>query len=377
MLRKTGHTVEVFAGSEKRQGSLDEEDVRVHRVQLCERYMFPLKAGLAFAERHLRAPFDVVEGPEFGAEASGALKSVPDIPLVVKLHTPGFLIRQLNRDRSSVYARVRASMKRTLGTLRRRGFLRQDNDYERSHVLAADEITSPSASLADLIAGEWRIPRSQIVHLPNPYVPSPDLLALSPLVGEKVVTFVGRLETRKGVLDLASAIPIVLGRMPDTKFRLIGRASQSPDPARDMRRYLEDSLSEYRSAVEFIDHVSLDKIPAYLGGTSICVVPSLWENFPNVCLEAMAAGRAVVASNAGGMTDMLDNGKAGLLVPPGAPGMIADAILRLLADPARMRRYGEAARARVLTQYSIDRIARLQEASYVRAIERRRRAGSR
>ncbi len=108
----------------------------------------------------------------------------------------------------------------------------------------------------------------------------------------------------------------------------------------------------------------------------ITVLPSLWENFPNACLEAMAAGRGVVGSSAGGMAQQLDEGKVGLLVPPKHPEAIAEAVCTLLANPVLRQELGRKARERVLSEYSADRIGLLMEQSYEQAI-RQQKAGGR
>jgi glycosyltransferase involved in cell wall biosynthesis len=84
----------------------------------------------------------------------------------------------------------------------------------------------------------------------------------------------------------------------------------------------------------------------------------------------MAAARGVIGTSAGGMAEIVEHGRTGLLVPPRDPKAIADAILALLRDPERRIAMGHAARAHVTTAYAPDVIAPLQEASYRRAIER-------
>ena len=92
-------------------------------------------------------------------------------------------------------------------------------------------------------------------------------------------------------------------------------------------------------------------MPAEYSRVDICVFPSYWDNFPNVCLEAMAGARAVVGSSAGGMAEMLADG-AGLLVEPRSPDQLADAVIRFLRSPELRRSCGEKARKVVLERYS-------------------------
>jgi glycosyltransferase involved in cell wall biosynthesis len=190
------------------------------------------------------------------------------------------------------------------------------------------------------------------------------------------VTFLGRLENRKGVVDLARAIPSVLQRHSQARFRFVGASDESPEPGVEMLNYLKKLLSGCQQAVEFSGPVRPEKIPEVLADADICVFPSLWENFPYVCLEAMTAARAIIGSSAGGMSEMLAE-DAGRLVPPHRPAAIARAISKLLEDTSLRTRLARMARTRVLEAYGVDRIGKVQEASYGQAILRRQAAGPR
>ena len=164
---------------------------------------------------------------------------------------------------------------------------------------------------------------------------------------------------------------------PQAQFRFVGEAQASPDPTLNMEQYLKRDLSAHLANCEFVGKVPLDSIPQMLRETDICVFPSLWENFPLVCLEAMSAGRGVVGSRAGGMAEMLDGGNAGRLASPRRPEELAAAIVELLQNPSLRAQLGQTARQRVLTEYNVERIAALQEAGYQRAIARRKQLGAR
>jgi glycogen synthase len=131
-------------------------------------------------------------------------------------------------------------------------------------------------------------------------------------------------------------------------------------------------LGPFAQAVEFIGGLPHSEVARALGDTDMCVFPSIWENFPYVCLEAMAAGRGVIASSGGGMAEIIDDGRTGRLVEPRDPRGLADAMLEMLADPAGRIAMGKKARAHIDVAYSSQVIGPLQEASYLRAIERGR-----
>lgn len=383
MLAKRGHVVEVFSASPGTNRKEIENNVAIHRVRIAaeNRGSFPVAIGKIFAERHKKIKFDVLEGPEYGAEARYALELVPDIPLVIKLHTPTFLVNQINYIRPDLKMIIR----RFLGAIRRweppKSFVtlkyNPADDVEYMHALQADEIVAPSIAIKHVIEKIWVLDKNKFSVIPHPYTPSPALLNIPVETSANVVGFIGRLEMRKGVIDLMRAIPMVLRTHPETRFKFIGGYWPSPDQRFNMKQYIEHRLKRHRMSLEFLGPVNSENIPELIAGIDICVFPSLWENCPLVCLEAMSAGRGVIASNAGGMAELLSGGATGILVPPHSPKKIADALIRLLKNPLLRMEMGRKARHRVLTEYSEERIAFQQEASYLRAIERRRVLGVR
>jgi glycosyltransferase involved in cell wall biosynthesis len=388
MLVARGHTAEVFTSSPVRSGVVDDDGVVVHRVRESSHAPFSAAIGPVFAARHEQTGFDVLEGPEYGADAADAVMRVPDIPLVVKLHTPTFLLSAATYDglgfTDSLRWRLLKGRVREYVTGAARGtrpVWRYSHKYalhaERVHILDADEIASPSLALARIVTDAWRLDASRISHVPYPFVPNDALLDIPAGGSHGKVLYLGRLEVRKGVLDLARAIPMVLRESPEVQFRLIGPDDESPRRGTGMRDYLGRKLRPYGSSVELLTPVANDQLAGLFATTDLVVIPSVWENFANVCLESMSAGRAIIASEAGGMAEMLNFGTAGRLVPPCDHAKLARAIIELLAAPGLRSRLGTRARERVLEQYKVDRICPMQEQSYRRAIQRRTAAGTR
>jgi glycogen synthase len=373
VLHHRGHPVTVFAGSPSRSGRTIEAGIEVHRVQAA-RSEFAHAIAPIFAQQHQITPFDVMEGGECGADARVIQQEHPDLPLIIKLHTPSFLIDEIN----AVQPTWEMHLRRYLGALRRGQWptpfpQREYNptrDIERLHTLTADLITTPSHSLGQCLIKRWDLPSDRIRFLPNPYIPSAQFLQIPVETQTKTVTFLGRLEIRKGVMDFAQAIPHILQRHPDTRFRFVGQSLPSPRHGLDMQTYLQQILKSHGRSIEFTGAIPLNGIAEILSATDVCVFPSLWENFPNVCLEAMAAARGVVGSTAGGMVEQLDNGRCGRLVPPKQPAAIAAAVIELLDQPALRRQLGAAARRRVLACYNQQAIGHQQEAVYAEAIVR-------
>lgn len=371
MLSRRGHEVDVFAACYAPPGEVrvDEEDdgekgsVRVHRLGTASHRAFATEAAPYVAARHRQTPFDVLEGPDYGADGDATARLLPDLPYVVKLHTPTALYQLFNG-----MAPWKVTARQTVAAIRDGAPLR---GRERANAHLADEISAPSNSIAEMLIARWDLPRERVHLLPLPYAASPEMLAIPVETQTGRVTFLGRVEFKKGVIDLAHAVPLVLREHPSAKFRFVGRPVASPDPKRDMQTFLCDELGAHRDAVEFTGPVPLAEVPRLLAETDVCVFPSHWESFGLVCLEAMAAGRAVVGSQSGGMADMLAGG-CGELVPPKSPGEIARAVNDLLGDSDKRTRLGTAARARVQSDYNTERIGRLQEEGYERAIAHKR-----
>ncbi len=340
----------------------------VHRVQAADQQQFRTSNVAVFSKQHENEAFDIIEAAEYGADALLIKEKYPGLPLVVKLHTPSFLTRRLNSNKLSLTARLRFIM----GGIIRGKLVKLDTAYDKttnpeySQYCLAGSLCSPSASLIELVQQEWPTQKN-IAVIPNPFVPDQSFLNL-PVAEHKeggiVVSFFGRLEKRKGILELAKAIPLVLEKNKSVIFRFVGKAHPSPIAGIDMEEYIKQALKKWVNNLEFKGYQPYDAVPALLAGTQVCIFPSLWENFPNVCLEAMAAGRAVIASERGGMAEMITHGVNGWLVNPKSPKDIASAIIDLAADPIKINALAKAARERVLDSYNEEKIGALVTACY-------------
>jgi glycogen synthase len=371
LMRKRGHMVEVFCASFSRSVSEEDNGILIHRIKCEDRSMFSELILPVFIDRQSKVDFNVIESPEFSGDGLAISKAYPNLPLVVKLHTPWFLINQMNNS----YLTFSWKLKYLLYWLYKEYRLRErfwvynresDPDYiltKRAHL-----ITTPSIDLGHIVAAKWDIPRDKIINLPYPFIPNPALLEVPVETNKAVITFIGRLEIRKGILDLCQAIPIVLQQYPRVIFRFVGKSDPSPVSGLNMEAYIRGKYAPYLQNIEFLGKVNSQQIPNILAQTDICVFPSIWENFPNVCLEAMSAGRAVIGSNAGGMREMLAD-SAGLLVAPGNPLEIAHGIIKLLNDNNLRYLLGHKARERVLNSYNAEVIGKSMEHCYRKVID--------
>lgn len=145
---------------------------------------------------------------------------------------------------------------------------------------------------------------------------------------------------------------MVLQKHPDIQFRFIGRDSFINPFGKTGKQILQQELKKHISSLEFLEHVPMEMIPDLLADSSFCVFPSLWENFPTVCLEAMSAARAVVGSKNGGMEDLLQNPIAGILTDPLNASEVATAICYLLENPKIKEEMGVQGRQNILQKYN-------------------------
>ncbi len=371
MLAARGHRVEVFAGSPNRSSTSELPDgVIVHRVEVADRRTFPVKIAPIVVERHLAAQFDVLEGPEYMAEAAEARRLLPDLPYVVKLHTSMYFIRQIEYAAMGLRERITHRWKSF-----RRGV---PPDWSAQHPTAvaeiksahdADRVAAPTKSIGEYVIRDWNIPFTAVDFFPYPYRPPQSYLQLPIGVDSQVVTFVGRLEFRKGVINLAKAVPLVRRVCPNVKFQFVGGTLASPVSGVSMLDYLRKLLGEHLVAVEFLGRQPPEALPNILSTSAVLAFPSIWENSAYVCLEAMAAGRAVIGSQNCGLEELLDGGRVGRVIDPHSPEDIAAKIIELLQNASERRRLGELARERVLTTYAPDVVGPQQEACYERAIQ--------
>jgi glycogen(starch) synthase len=382
MMANRGHQIEVFASSATRDGRYENDGIVEHWIRETNRRDFGVVAGHRFAARHGEAPFDVLEGPDYNADGRKAVQLVPGIPFVVKMHTPTQLIESLNNDGGleskalflgqSLKAVVKTAFKgRGLPPLflgkSSLGF--QWEKVEEDQARRADIVAPPCKDLCEYARGSWHIPASRLRLSPHPYTPTPKFLGLSPRPQGSTVGFVGRLERRKGIETLVHAIPKVLRAQPGARFHLIGASTPHFGSDRPYDEWIRSRLGADAESVTILGRVPLEDMANAYDKLDICVFPSLWENFPNVCLEAMSAGRAVIGSSAGGMAEMLEHGQAGMLVPPGEPSALAKAIITLLRNDEERVRLGEVARRRVLSCYNEQVIGAMMEDIYSEAIK--------
>ncbi len=164
-----------------------------------------------------------------------------------------------------------------------------------------------------------------------------------------VITTVAALNNQKGHEHLIRAVPKVLARYPDAAFLFVGDGH--------LRPYLQAIVEDLGLSRNIHFLGERHDVPAILAVSDLFVLPSLFEGMPLSVIEAMAAGRPVVATDVDGTAEVVQDGVTGILVPPKDSEALAAGILRVLADADMRRDFGIRARSRVETFYSRESMA--------------------
>jgi glycosyltransferase involved in cell wall biosynthesis len=239
------------------------------------------------------------------------------------------------------------SGERTMGMERRWRYW-----LNRLTVPGADRVTCVSQQVADFAVNHIGISKEKVVIIPNGLqVPDAERLLgsraarteLGLPVDQAVVGTVARLDPVKRLDVLLQA----LGSLPDVYAVIIG---EGPERARLMALCQGLGLT---GRVRFPGQQG-DVWP-WLAAMDVFALSSDWEGMSNALLEAMAAGLPIIATEVGGTPDVVVDGVTGLLVPPGDPTALADALARLVRDPGLRRQMGQAGRERALRHFSLGR----------------------
>jgi glycogen synthase len=360
-LTQRGHQVVVLSKATSQESHENIKGIHIYRIlpinRLKEVYFFwrfqkyfegyrksVAKKLVRIVKKH---DIDIVEAPEARAELLWyQLVNKQGPAIAIKLHTPRWLVDKLACNRPGLWNRL---------------------EYlaEKSSIRKADVAYSCSQAL--LHAGEKYFPKKNYTVIYNPI----NLLNINPGNNDdgKTILFVGRLEWRKGVQVFGQVIPEVLRKKSDINFVFLGPDSNWYG-GHSLKEYILKQIpEEMKNSVNFPGGVSRERVLEYLQQVSVCVFPSIWENFPYTCLEAMASGCAVVGSKNGGMTEMIEDGVSGILIDPEKPDEISDAILKLLSDKNLRQQIGQNAALRVREVFSTNRIVEQTLELYHQAIE--------
>ena len=339
LLHVNGQQVTVFSAT------TNHEEIVITERNNCVNYLIPAvnakdfrkKVSEVFKTYIQTHPVDVIESPEVGACALEIKKAFPKIPMVVKMHTPGVLITKV----SNTYQPLVQKLRYIAGAIKKGkidlGYWakhddNQMNDPEFQICEKADAILSPSHALKKWTIDYWKIASDKITVIPNPFTASADLFQYPVERRSKQICFVGKLTVLKGMFTFTKAMKKVLKVHPTYTLVLAGRDEIDPQTGNSMQEWMQQELKQFSNRVFFKGAITGNEVKLLLSQSEICVVPSLWENYPTVVLEAMAAGCAVAASNRGGIPELITDHQHGLLFNAVKPASIFSMVHELIKD---------------------------------------------
>ncbi|MBN2548958.1 MAG: glycosyltransferase [Anaerolineales bacterium] len=279
--------------------------------------------------------------------AAGELKKKWQAPVVHMFHTLGIMKQRVARDAAEVEGEYRL-----LG--------------ERRVLELADRVVA--ATPAELAQLQWlyQANTSKVVIIPpgvdiSHFYPIPadeakEYIGVAPC--ERVLLYVGRIEPLKGIDTLIQAIAIMREQGVVVCLSLIGGGADSGGPENKEQIRLQEMRHQagLTGMVAFLGKRGQDTLPYYYSAAEAVVVPSHYESFGMVALEAMACGAPVVASQVGGLAFLVKDGVTGFTVPVDDPQALADTLIRLFQDPELRSRLGRQA-ALAAREYAWENIA--------------------
>ena len=350
-LRELGHDVEVFVPG-KPEASFEHDGVAVHRLKLRNpiylrvlqrllrwrlrygRYagyidmlkrIWTLRAGLK--KRHREQPFDLVHYTHL--LGTGALRS--GVPSVVRLSSYRDLWVPFGFHFTSRF----------------QGFL-EDMALKR-----ADAVFAPSDHVANYVRSKLRVPVT-IIESPCPLPPGDEDASVWEKhlgSGKPYGLYFGSLAEWKGVFVLAEALKTFLAEHEDLRFVFVGNDLSTRD-GKPASEFILQELVDFKNRLMRLESMPHAQLFPIIRNADFVALPSLAENFPNTCIEAMMLGKIVLGTRGHGFDQLIQDGKNGLLCEPGDVDSLTNALRRAATlcqnDKERMGK---------LAQNRIDRLA--------------------
>lgn len=295
---------------------------------------FSYAAALKLMELKRRYGVQVAEAPLW--DAQGFVPSlVATVPLVIRLVTP--LCKFIEIQGIDITQDLRLANWLEGETLRR-----------------ADRLIAISSNIGTLIKEQHGIGDGKITYGPlGIEVPDKGLLRTAAASDSLSILYVGRLEKRKGIDTLFRAIPAVLREIPRARFTIVGKDTDlAPGGGSYKKHLLKSTDKKYHSFISFADFVSSERLQEYYRNCDVFVAPSLYESFGQIYIEAMAWGKPVIGCSAGGIPEVIENGRTGFVITPEDADELAERIIALRESSLR-NQMGMAGRKSVEGTFSV------------------------
>jgi len=301
---------------------------------------------------------DIIESQEYAALPYFLLQRkliertlLDQIPVVVHMHSPHFELLRVNQQPRYRFPDY------WIGQM------------EKFCLLSADALLSPSRYLVHSV-GRLLGRSLDVTTVPLPLLAPADGCISSGQPGE--LLYVGRLELRKGVLPLVKACSRMWAEGADFRLSLLGGDTEFMPRDTTVTSFLRRRYAQWIDSgrLRLLGQLDYAAVQEQIRQAWAVLVPSLWENFPNTCMEAMAAGQVVVASRAGGQAEMIDrDGENGVLFDWDVPGEFESKLASVLALRADERQQiGQHAKKRIQDLCAPDTVLAQRIAHYERVI---------
>jgi len=345
-LKEMGHWPIVIVSSD-RDECIHHEGIEIHRVKprlpigfsgigafiwqrLGQRWLAWIGNCYAFRsairKQHARKRIDIIQYTSYQATALFCVKSVPSVVRI-----------------SSYQPCLRVADGIEMPSLKNRV-----TEYlERISLLQTGQVFSPSAMLAERVGTETG---RDVEVIESPFffdvvADRMDRLKVE-LVGKRYLLYFGSIRRLKGVEVIAHIISDLLEEHPDLLFVLAGR--NGPHGRISMVDFIRERANVHGDRVIHFNEMAHSELYPIIKGSFAVVLPSLIDNFPNACLEAMAFGKVVIGTNGASFEELIVNGQSGLLCKPGDPVSLRESIESVLRMNCRQRHaIGENARKRI------------------------------
>jgi glycosyltransferase involved in cell wall biosynthesis len=373
-LAKLGHDVHVLAGATGPSNlqTREHDGVTVHRFRsnnmLVRSFQMLNRAQLWWTKNRLENAvsmyhglktikrehqFDLIEMPECGAEGL-LINHLMGENTLIKFHSPAQLIMQFyDVKRADI---TLCSFAEQLGIRGARAFSACSR-FLQEEVRDKLGIKRPIRVIPNGIDLELFDAADQVAFRRKFEIPE----------DRPMILFSGRMEPRKGIHLCKEIASSILERF-EVAFVFAGQ---------DLFHYMANTLlphlkaKKLKGSVHYLGKLDLTSIRSCLRQADIFLLPSLWENCPYACLEAMAAGRAIVSTDQGGMPELIQDGENGFLARNGSPVSLLEKLERLIMNNSLRERLGAAARRTIEESFTDVHIARISSDYYLDCLNRR------
>ena len=356
-LARKGHEIHVVTISKGYRRQYIDNGVTVYAL----RYQQPIrKEGFwnylnhswdvykAIIQLFKRNSIEVIECPT-GYVEGFVLSKIKVLPLIVKCHDLPWLIR----PRLITQGKPLFIMNEQLMSM-----------MQKSMITSADKVTSPSVALSKIISKQYDLVKPDVIHNGIDLQEFDDVKDSSSFrqrysirESDPVILYLGRFSKIKGISILMRAIPQVLKDFPRALFVFVGRDQPKPGET-TYEEWIKQTLRQsQRKNIIFTGYLDGVRKVEAIKACNFLVIPSLWETFPYVCLEAMTCGKPVIGSRVGGLQELITHGTNGLMFTPHSDIELAENIKNLLCDDGKMRKMGKMARRTVEKKFTDDIMA--------------------